>query len=102
MRDKITLSTGQTTATATTPKPEEQNPPLKRNATFNKTSQFDQAYESKLHSLLEKMNPRSNLSVLLSMDDKKQGGARRNIATSKTDINTALSLKKGVDLKSNG
>lgn len=102
MRDSTKQSTGLSSMMLTpTSKAEEQGPAIRRNATFNKTSALDQAYESKLHSLLEKMHPRSNLSVLLSVDDKRSG-ARRNIATSKSDINTVLSLKKGVELKSNG
>ena len=61
------------------------------------TNQSD-PYETKLHSLLDKMNPRTELKTLLDL-----GGNNRKVsATPKSDINTVLNTSKGVSLNSKG
>ena len=53
--------------------------------------------EIKMHSLLEKLNPKSDLRALLQIDDKS--GGRRMTMLQKTNINHGIEISKGVELK---
>ena len=57
------------------------------------------ASEIKMHSLLEKLTPKSDLRALLQVDDKN-GGGRKMTMLQKTDINHGIEISKGVELKS--
>ena len=54
-------------------------------------------YEAKLMSLLERLHHKSQLHTLLFANDKHH--ARRYEDNAKSDINTGLSMNKGVELK---
>ena len=54
--------------------------------------------EVKMHSLLEKLTPKSDLRVLLAVDDKS--GGRKMSLLQKTDLNHGMEIAKGVELKS--
>lgn len=54
-------------------------------------------YDIKLHSLLEKLHPKSELRALLAIDDKT--GGRRMEMTVNTNINNTININKGVELK---
>ena len=53
-------------------------------------------YEIKMHSLLEKLHPKSDLRALLSVDDKS--GGRRMTLTQKSNVNQGMEINKGVTL----
>ena len=57
------------------------------------------AYEIKLHNLLEKLHPKSDLRAFLNLEDKS--GGRKFTLTQKSNINQGLDINKGVELKSN-
>ena len=52
--------------------------------------------EIKMHSLLEKLHPKSDLRALLSVDDKS--GGRRMTLTQKSNVNQGMEINKGVTL----
>ena len=54
-------------------------------------------YDIKMHSLLEKLHPKSDLRALLSVDDKT--GGRKMAITQKSNINQGIEINKGVDLR---
>ena len=49
-----------------------------------------------MHSLLEKLHPKSDLRQLLSLDDKS--GGRRMTMTQKSNVNQGMEINKGVTL----
>ena len=52
-----------------------------------------------MHSLLEKLHPKSDLRALLSVDEKS-GGGRKMVMTEKSNVNQGMEINKGVELKS--
>ena len=49
-----------------------------------------------MHSLLEKMHPKSDLRQLLSVNEK---GLKKMEITPKSDINNTMHMVKGVELR---
>ena len=62
-----------------------------------KTQSIADPYEAKLMAILEKLNTKSSLQVLLSVEDKS--ALKRLEVNAKSDINSAFCANKGVELK---
>lgn len=58
------------------------------------------ATDIKLHNLLEKLHPRSDLRALLSVSVEDKSGGRKMILTQQSNINQGLDINRGVELKS--